>query len=89
MDHQVNRRGFMGAAIGTGAAAGLGALSPAALGKPANVAKPYKGRLAKDDISIQLYTLRSTTWSSTTIRRCRTPTTPRPRSRRRARASST
>ncbi len=60
MENGLNRRRFIGAAVGTGAAASMGAFAPSALGKKGRAAqaRAYRGRLGFDDISIQLYTLR-------------------------------
>lgn len=61
MERQLNRRGFLGAAAGTGAAASLGAFAPAALGKRGRAQRPGRGpvgRVPRNRRGIQLYTMR-------------------------------
>jgi sugar phosphate isomerase/epimerase len=61
MDKGLNRRHFIGAAVGTGAAAGLGAFTPSAFGRrkaARAAAAPGRRRVPLGDISIQLYSLR-------------------------------
>lgn len=65
MEQGLNRRRFLGAAVGTGAAAGLGALAPSALARKGRGRGPRhdrgrgpEGKVHPHDISIQLYTLR-------------------------------
>jgi sugar phosphate isomerase/epimerase len=55
MEQGINRRRFLGAAMGTGAAAATGALAPAAFG---GNAEDSRGSVPKNRRGIQLYTLR-------------------------------
>jgi sugar phosphate isomerase/epimerase len=64
MDHQLNRRRFLGAAAGTGALATFGAIAPAAMGKKRGRSSQSAsghgrpGRVPRNRRGIQLYTMR-------------------------------
>ena len=59
MEHGLNRRRFLGAAIGTGAAAaGAGALAPTALGRGRGWGRGPRGHVPRNRRGIQLYTMR-------------------------------
>ena len=63
MEHQLNRRRFLGAAAGTGAVATFGAIAPAAMGKRSRSSDSGDGRgrsgsVPRNRRGIQLYTMR-------------------------------